>query len=107
MKNKDNDCVRHSECFNVFKRIYKITFNEHTNSLQDKVAKKDKNGKTVSCGLHKDSPCDEGYLMVLTNNLAESIREFQEYGGGIKTIVYIGAGFCRVYPEAEENKVDK
>ena len=90
------------ECFAGEKNVYRILFNQHTDSLKDTVEKRKENGDIVYLGLVKDNYyIPEGYLMVFTNDLGECLKELQDYGEGIKSVEYIGRAFCRVYPKGD------
>lgn len=93
------------ECFAGEKKVYKIWFNKHTDCMYDTVERDKGNGNTVYMSLVRDdSDNPKGYLMVFTNDLGECLKEFEDYGGGIKRIDYIGRAFCRVYPKESKNE---
>lgn len=84
-------------------KIYKITFNQYTNALCDTVCYyfKDDEGVDRSDYLScvKDFSGQEGYIMIMTNDIAESLKAFQKYGDGIKLLEYIGSGVFKNFEE--------
>lgn len=77
-------------------KLYSITFNSYTNCLDDTVSD---GNKDVAKTKYEDVPSP----FIITEN---TISYYQKFGGGIKTLIFVGYLNPNIIPDSE-NRYEK